>query len=146
MHKSRNCWMPERMHDKSLVLPLLETLDVCVQAALYPYLSACHRLSSQNSSRVLNLVLFRYINCHPIQPVYSRHLDLAVMLSCDEVPRKCRNRFAHVRMDDSVVTVEHFSVQKNKMPEYVSFSQRRFSLCLTNNEVDGISCYQLGQF
>lgn len=146
IYTSRNCCIPERMHDNSLVLPLLQMLDVCLQAALYPHLSACHCSSSHNSSCVLNLMLFGYINCHRIEPVYSRHLDLTVMLSCDEVPRKCQNRFVRVRMDGSVVTVEHFSVQKNKMPECISFSQRQFNICLTNNEVDGISCYQLRQF
>lgn len=57
--------------------------------------------------------------------------------------RKCHSRFVHVRVDDSVVSAEHLSAQKNKMPEYVSFSHRQFYICLRNNEVEGISCFQL---
>lgn len=97
--------MTEKMHDNILILSLMSVYK--------QYSVPIHQLATfwaQYQIGVLNLIYIVYMNCHPVEPVYSHHLDLTVMLSCDEVSRKSHSRFVHVRVDDCVVTIEHFSV------------------------------------
>lgn len=48
-----------------------------------------HHLATIRACRTRFIGLIScYINCHPIEPVYSSHLDLTTTLNCDEVPRK----------------------------------------------------------
>lgn len=111
-----------------------------------------HQLAAIRACRTWFVGLIsRYINCHPIEPVYSSHLDFTTMLNCDEVPRKgshhicvCKSGWqcCHCR---TLVFWAH-SVQKDKTPWYISLNHQWFNIFLTKNKVEGVPWYRLNWF